>query len=408
MTTERLILFEHKTTAAVGLEPWQVEALRRAVPDLALVPTVGSAGNFDLTPAATVGTIELAGWPIEIRPKIGIDRLLFLISYALDGAAWQPNEVAYREADTLVEAMAPLFAAHLARALDPGVMHGYRTEDDALHTVRGRIRFGDQIRRRYGDRLPIEVTYDDFSDDITENQLLKAAIWRLRRFHLQPTVLGRLRGYDRLLERVTLEPDLNPAVPIAWTRLNERYRPAASLARLILRASSLDVGEGGQRADGLLINMNKVFEDFVVIALRLAMQLDDSQLVQGAAGHGIHLDASRRIGLAPDLSWWYGGRCVLVGDAKYKRLTAAGIKHPDLYQLLAYLVATRLTTGVLVYPQTEAQSVDHHIPGLDVRLLVRSIDLSGGLDDILATVQRLSNELDHIIGVQPRRRARAG
>ena len=30
------------------------------------------------------------------------------------------------------------------------LLHGYRTEEEALQTVRGRIRFDDQIRRRFG------------------------------------------------------------------------------------------------------------------------------------------------------------------------------------------------------------------------------------------------------------------
>ena len=38
---------------------------------------------------------------------------------------------------------------------------GYRTQEDALHAVRGRIRFDDQIRRRFSIPLPIEVRYDD-------------------------------------------------------------------------------------------------------------------------------------------------------------------------------------------------------------------------------------------------------
>lgn len=398
MSVDRLILQEHRPTERVHLDSWQVDALRRAVPDLTIIPSTGLGEHFDLTPAATIGTIELGGWSVEIRPKIPIDRLLFLISFALDGASWQPNEVDYHSTDTLVDAMAPLFASQVARALGPGVLHGYRTEEDALHVIRGRIRFGDQLRRRFGDRLPVEVTYDEYSDDIAENQLLKSAIWRIGRFRLPARVAGALRRYDSLLDRVTLNRYMAPATPIGWNRLNQRYRPAVALARLILSAGSIDVGDATHRADGLLVNMNKVFEDFVLAALRKAMKLDATQLVQGAAGHRLHLDAGGRVGLSPDLSWWNAGECVFVGDAKYKRLTSTGIKHPDLYQLLAYLTATRLSTGVLIYPLTEAESVDHHVPGANAQLLVRSIDLGGAPSAILATVDALANELERRAG----------
>ena len=36
------------------------------------------------------------------------------------------------------------------RAFGRGLLRGYLTEEEALHTVRGRIRFDEQIRRRYG------------------------------------------------------------------------------------------------------------------------------------------------------------------------------------------------------------------------------------------------------------------
>ncbi len=392
MMPDLLVLQEHQPTSGVPLEPWQVKALRRAVPDLAIVPALAE-GCFDLKPGSTVGTVELAGWSVEIRPKVPIDRLLFLVSYALDAARWQLEDVQYGAADRLVEATAALFAAAIAKALGPGVLHGYRAEDDALHTIRGRVRFGDQLRRRYGDRLPIEVTFDEFTDDIVENRLLKAALWRLGRFRLPAALAGHLRRYDHLLQRVELLQDIDPSSPVAWSRLNVRYRPAIGLARLILQAASLDIADATHRANGLLINMNHVFEDFVVVALRQAMRLDASELVHQAAGHPVHLDSAKRVSLEPDVSWWSAGQCVLVGDAKYKRLSAAGIKHPDLYQLLAYLVATGLPAGVLVYPLTEAQSVDHYIPGAGVTMLIRTIDLSGQPEQILATVDRLAREL---------------
>lgn len=390
---DRLVLHEYRTAQAVPLDDRQVTALRRIVPNLAIVPAAGEPGRFDVTPAATVGTIHIEGREIEIRPKIPLDRLLFLISYSMDAVRWQPEEVSYQEADTLVAAMAGLFAHHVRHALEPGVLHGYRSEDDALHTVRGRIRFGDQLRRRYGDRLPLEVSYDDFTDDIFENRILKAAIWRLGRFRLPQAVASRLGRFDRLLERVTHEPHVDASMPIAWSRLNERYRPAIAFARLILASASLETGGSGQRAPGLLVNMNRVFENFVVAALRRAMGLSEHQLVQGATDRSLYLDSGRLIGLAPDLSWWRQGHCHLIGDAKYKRLSASGIKHPDLYQLLAYLVATGLPAGVLVYPRTETDQADHDVPGAAARLMVRTLDLGGEPREILDGVSRLAAEL---------------
>jgi len=61
------------------------------------------------------------------------------------------------------------------------VLQGYRMDDDALTTLRGRWRIGDQIRQRFGTVPPIEVSYDDFTEDIEPNRLLRAAVHRLMR-----------------------------------------------------------------------------------------------------------------------------------------------------------------------------------------------------------------------------------
>lgn len=55
------------------------------------------------------------------------------------------------------------------------------TVDESLAVLRGRIRVRDQISRHYSVGLPLEVTYDDFTTDIAENQILLAAATRLLR-----------------------------------------------------------------------------------------------------------------------------------------------------------------------------------------------------------------------------------
>ena len=59
------------------------------------------------------------------------------------------------------EAVALAFSRRTQRAVHRDLLRGYRREEDALNTVRGQSRFTDQIGRRYGLPLPIEVAYDE-------------------------------------------------------------------------------------------------------------------------------------------------------------------------------------------------------------------------------------------------------
>lgn len=126
------------------------------------------------------------------------------------------------------------------------------------------------------------------------------------------------------------------------------------------------------------------------VALREALGLSERVFPFEAKARKLHLDAKKRVRLEPDLSWWEGRRCVWVGDAKYKRITVKGVKHPDIYQMLSCTTATGLDTGMLIYAKGEAEPVIHDIPMAGRSIEVRALDLSGAPDEILGSVVGLA------------------
>ena len=104
---------------------------------------------------------------------------MFLIAYSMDPKHWRRNAVELARDDGILEAIIFAFTHHTRQAIHRGLLRGYRGGDDALNTVRGRIRFGDQIQRRFDIPLPVEVAFDEFTEDIEKNRLLRTAIDRL-------------------------------------------------------------------------------------------------------------------------------------------------------------------------------------------------------------------------------------
>lgn len=389
---ESLTLVEHRTTPEIRLTMEQRDALRRLVPSITAVPAKGREGAYDLTPGSVIGAVALPGLTIEIRPKIEIDRVLFLLSYAFDPRAWRPDRFLFEHRTGLVEALIPGFVHQVRFAFRRGLLQGYRSEEDALQTVRGRIRIDDQLRRRFGLVPPVEVRFDELTEDIEANRLIRAAVDRLERMPLRfddsRAALRRIRG---ALERVTLKEYAPAQLPeIVWDRLNEHYRGAVEMAKLILRSTSFDLRHGVVRAAAFLVDMNEVFETFVAEALREALRLSPRVFPRGARGRDLWLDHGRAIRLEPDLSWWEGSACVFVGDLKYKRVGAHGIKHPDLYQLLAYTVAAGLSTGLLIYAAGEGEPAAHQVVEVGKRLEVVTLDLSREPRKLLAQVAELA------------------
>lgn len=389
-----LVLDEWETLSAVSLEQKELDVLGRTKA-VSVVPS-RTPGCHDLSSQSTIGVLDLGKRALRIEPKVPIDRVLFLLSYALDPVDWQQRDVAYDVRDDLVGAMAAALASAMRSALRTGLLQGYRHREETALTIRGRIRFSEQLRRHPGRSYPIEIGYDDFTTDIDENRLLLAALWRLRHIQVTSDALRNELAHQRnvLAEAASLVDYRGIDLPsISWTALNRRYRPAVSLARLVLRATTVEQGRGLAESAGFLVNMNVVFEEFVRAALRQELGLGARSFPAGNQV-GLHLDERRRIGLDPDLSWWHAGRCRFVGDVKYKRLRHAGIKHPDLYQLLSYVVATDLPGGLLVYPVAERDhTAEHEVVHLGRRLDVMTIDLSGTPDEILASVSVVADRV---------------
>jgi 5-methylcytosine-specific restriction enzyme subunit McrC len=392
---KHLSLREWKPSRAVELSVEERDSLLRNIPGLAISPSPGATGYYDIVAGSTVGIAVVDGMTVEIRPKIEIERLMFMISFAIDPKRWREDLVAYERAPEVFEAMLPAYASHLRRATRRGLLSGYRTFDELLSTVRGRIRINDQIRRHYDLPIPVEVRYDDYTIQIPENHLIRSALASLRRM---PIRSERLRASLRAFERTFAEVDLVdygslPLPDVHYTRLNEHYRPAVELSKLILRSFSYELGQRDVTGVGFLVDMNHLFEDFVVVALRDALGLSATELRQSR--RGLFLDTRHRVPLKPDIAWWHRSRCEAVADAKYKR-TDAGIPNADIYQLLAYTTASRLPGGILIYAKGERNPDVIHVVHADKEIHILALDLDVPPSEVLAQIGEIARLLESL------------
>ena len=349
----------------------------------------GQDGAYCLRPGSIVGAVETDNLSLLIKPKIGIPQLLSLACYAMDKFNPQEDPFDFVRDESLPDALALSLNAMARRSFARGLLHGYRTEEEALYTVRGRIRFDEQIRRRFSVPLPVEVRYDEFTDDILANRLVKAAAYRLAGMRLRSAAARRgLAWVVGILDNVALAEFPANAVPeVQFDRLNEHYRGVVGLSRLILRYSAFQSGRGAVRANGFLMDMNQVFQEFVTQALREALGVSEPVFRE----KGIKsLDEGDKVRLRPDLTWWDGGICRFVGDTKYKRVIDERIPNADLYQLLAYATALNLPGGMLIYAKGEAEPANYRVRHSGKTLEVVALDLETPLADILNQVKGLA------------------
>jgi 5-methylcytosine-specific restriction enzyme subunit McrC len=278
-------------------------------------------------------------------------------------------------------------ARPIARCV-PALLQGYRTIDETSTVLRGRLRETDQIGRRLGMMLPLEIRHDEYTIDIPENRILATAITRMLRVPgIDADSRRMLRHLAASLAEVT--PLRLGDVSPAWepSRLNQRYIIALRLAELVLAGTSTEAGIGGVVSNGFLLDMPGIFEKFLSVALRTAIEPAYGGVV--TAQHSDHLDVGRRINLLPDLVWTVGGVVRAIVDAKYKAHTPAA----DAYQMLAYCTVHGLGRGHLVYVTGDHPPTTHVVRRAGIEIVCHAVDLAQAPTSILSRIDALAAEV---------------
>jgi 5-methylcytosine-specific restriction enzyme subunit McrC len=352
-------------------------------------PSPYRAGNWLIGPARKVGAAQVGGIEVRIRPKVPISRLLFLAGYSQHGQTWMAESVQVPEAEDLIPVFAQILWRQAESAIHQGLLPGYVTVEESSPVLRGRLREAAQLHRHHGLPLPLEITHDEFTIDIAENQILRTALERMLAVPGVDELSGRM--LRRLLRDFADVTSLRRGDPVSgWqpTRLNARYHSALRIAELILRATSVEHGIGSVAANGFLLDMPRLFEDFVTAALRAALTQGYGGRVDAQDPH--LLDEAGRMALRPDIVWKITGTPMAVIDAKYKAEKPAGYPNADLYQLLAYCTVLGLQTGHLVYAQGNEQPVRHVIRRAGIEVVCHAVDLDSDPVPLMDQMSRVA------------------
>ncbi|WP_419915567.1 McrC family protein [Candidatus Poriferisodalis sp.] len=409
---QQIVLHEWST------ERWQLDdGMARCLGETpwVSVATDQEPGWWKVSTRQWVGGFSLGDLRVIVRPKIKPENLFLLLEVGLPSEAWRAEAIDYATNDELLPALVSFFARTAETTLARGLFHHYRHEEDDLLALRGRIDFVRQFRRG-GVLVPMACSWDDFTADVDENRCLTAAIrLALRVPDVPHDDRRRLRRLLAALDGVA-EPTATVALDrldrIQYTRLNEHYRPALRLARLILANCTLQDQHGDTAASAFMLDMNQLFEDFITARLQRALR---GQLEVKAQSRP-HLDVEKRVEIRPDLTFLHHGETIGVADLKYKLTdgdsSAADTggplaRHGDYYQLLAYTTALKLTEGTLIYcaDANEDASVEQQFPNESLatstitirhagtRLHAVAINLSGSPSDIDGQIAALAEHL---------------
>ena len=342
-------------------------------------------GTYDLQVENVAGIVAVDNLVIHIEPKLPIRSLLWMLAYSSTGIDWRPEEVAL-EGQTLTSAMMSLLCTLIEDATRQGLISGYWHAEESLPYLRGRIRTAEQFSRHHGMLYPLEVSFDEYSNNISENRILLSAL--IEAEMLVPHDDGAVQLLPRiraLLSRFIGVVPLHPGQPLPahqGARLTASYQKALNLAGIFLNRRGIDTALGSIPARGFLLDMPQLFEDFVVKALQ--KQTSDFTVQGQLSTPFVSSDKGERRNIRPDIIVKHHHNIRFAMDTKYKQ---ANPKLNDIYQLNAYADTLKLDDVTLIYGERAEPEMLTTQAGK--RIHIRGIDLSAPPTEVLAQITDL-------------------
>ena len=358
-------------------------------------------GRDALTAQNLVGIVAVGDTSCEILPKV--DRhasgdaralrhqLIGMLGVAHDlPIADDAATTLDTQNHTLIEVLIARFASLAHDAVRRGMPRAYVAHEEDLPALRGRLDVTRQFTTLAATPHRLSCRYDEFSDNIALNQVIKAAIHRLRR-------LARSHSNQRsLAELLLIYADVSdvPAAMLRWDRIvpdriNLRWQGLLRLSKLILGDRFQNSAAGGADGFSLLFDMNALFERYVARLLDpIATNFGVRLRAQGGRQPCLYPETGENalFETEPDLRLLRrDGRVAVVLDTKWKALTVdrnMGVKEADIYQMMAYAQIYDCGALVLLYPHhaglTAQMPAHHRIARIDgpVRLTIASIDVT--------------------------------
>lgn len=327
-----------------------------------------SWGHQSVRFAQFCGVIQLDDLTLEILPKIhGKEERpescrTALVQMLHSARIMCTHKGAQAGINTHQHSLLDIFIQHFCHDLHTQILQGklrnYIEQEENQSVMRGRMLIPQHIRRNIVHKERLYCRFDEFSEDMLLNQILRFTLLLL----LPWTRFGKTK---KQLNELLMHFDGISDVPITLQsfnslkndRITQRFQPVLEQCRLFIAAIKPDVLAGSIPLFSLLFDMNRLFEAWVAEKLKpWAHQQGWHLRTQGPRKYLAMRDGdSPQFQLRPDIALVDdNGVPQLIADTKWKLLNEAdrklGVSSSDMYQLYAYAGRYEVPHLQLIYP----------------------------------------------------------
>ena len=334
-----------------------------------------------------VWVIETKCWTlIEILPKItnttnnsDIEKtrqiFLRMIKTLKDSPFKNLDEASLRNQKfPILEIFIELFLWELSALVKKWIKKNYITKVDNLKFVKWKLKIRENIVTNIVDKSKFVCEYDDFSENITENKLIKTCLLKLQKLSLSEKNKKLITLFLNVFSGIWISKNIKNDLKVIdhINRLNNYYLPTLKWVKLFLSDESVVNFSWQTTSLSLLFPMEKIFESYV--ANRLKKRMGTHRIDTQDSSFFLLRDVNNKwsFRLRPDIVIDKNNpENVIIADTKRKKLDSnsrikkySWINEDDVYQMLAYKVTYKSKRLYLIYPKNEnfIKSIEYTLP----------------------------------------------
>lgn len=373
-----LSLTSNALTPELGAQLWQNYDQPNSILKIDF-PSPKTQNQWKLTAQGWVGYIPLSSeYGIHLKPKVELHNLFGMLEYAYDLKSFKFLDGFYHceSLNDFYDRLASILADRILDRTRKGLYKIYIPRTEQLSWLRGRIDLKGLTQQPWNPS--VKCHFEIQSPDIEDNQILLWTLWQIaRNGSCSDRALYKIRrAYHALQGSITLQPCSPKAcIDRSYNRLNQDYQPLHALCRFFLDQAGPQHQRGDQRMLPFLVNMPRLYEQFVAEWLTVNRQ---SNLLP----HHLDIKAQERVNIGQNKATYFNIDLVMrdvntnatryVLDTKYK-----APDHPsssDVKAMIAYAAAKNCTEAVLIYPQPLSRPLNAMVQNIRIRTLTFGIN----------------------------------
>ena len=245
----------------------------------------------------------------------------------------------------LLEVFIENYIAEIKKIIRAGLKSQYVDKQENLNFLKGKIVNSLNIKHNHSNKARFYCAFDEFSDNMVYNQLIKSTLLKLNRIsksHYNRTnILQLLHHFDPVKESSDFISDFRKVS--GNNRLFSNYTQAIAWSEVFLLNKSFTNFSGNTKNMAILFPMERIFEDYVGYLMKTYADGHEIKTQDKSYYLVSNHKAKNKFRLKPDIvATNEDNQEQVIFDAKWKLLDETkenknyNISQADMYQLYAY------------------------------------------------------------------------